>query len=421
MLAARDAEERGEPTAPPDNFYRTLMNGTLLLPVPPEHGDEAKSALEAAVNDDEEVEVSVLLAADADGKPMSVCFASVAALVRLVAARDGSLPLPARIAIANMAAAGLPAIMDPAGPIPYRFEPDELAALAAGRLPGPMSRLLDRRSIARSGCGCPGRRPIALERRCRVPGRTDVDAAWLVESESGRAGRLMLGLLGWRRALGDRRRAGRAPTSSGSRSRCSHRSAPWPTRSTAGTRDERCCASARRGWRASRSTVPRSGTHSTPSSSPPCRTFDALADEPPETLRAVVLAGEGNAFCAGADIAWMRALGGLSVEENEADAAAHAEMLATIDNCPVPVMARSMARRSAAGWASAPWRTSRWPPRTTIFGFTEIRLGILPAVIGPFVLAEIGEGPARALFLTGERFGAERALRIGLVPEVARR
>ena len=81
MLAARDAEASGEGgRAALDAFYRTLMNGTLLLPVPPEHGDEAKSALEAAVNDDEEVEVSVLLAADADGRATSVCFASVAAL-----------------------------------------------------------------------------------------------------------------------------------------------------------------------------------------------------------------------------------------------------------------------------------------------------------------------------------------------------
>jgi len=137
MLAARDAEAAGTgERAALDAFYRTLMDGTLLLPVPPEHGDEARAALESAVNDDQEVEVSVMLAADAEGRATSVCFASLAALSAWSPRGTASLPLPARIAIGNMAAAGVPAIMDPAGPIPYRFEPDELAALASGRLPG---------------------------------------------------------------------------------------------------------------------------------------------------------------------------------------------------------------------------------------------------------------------------------------------
>src|SRR4029077_20347515 len=137
MLAPRASEASGEAGREAlDAFYRALMSGTLLLPVPPEHGDEAKSALESAVNDDEEVEVSVLLAADAEGRPPSVCFASVAALSAWSPRGTASLPLPARIAITNRATAGVPAIMDPAGPIPYRFEPDELMALAAGVLPG---------------------------------------------------------------------------------------------------------------------------------------------------------------------------------------------------------------------------------------------------------------------------------------------
>ena len=81
MLAARDAEQRGDAgRGTLDAFYRTLMDGTLLLPVPPDHGEEAKAALAAAVNDHDEVEVSVMLAVDAEGKPTSVCFASVAAL-----------------------------------------------------------------------------------------------------------------------------------------------------------------------------------------------------------------------------------------------------------------------------------------------------------------------------------------------------
>lgn len=198
MLAARDAEAAGdEGRSALDAFYRTLMNGTLLLPVPPEHGDEARSALEAAVNDDEEVEVSVLLAADADGRPTSVCFASVAALSAWSPRGTASLPLPARIAIRNMAAAGVPAIMDPAGPIPYRFEPEELSALADGVVPGtgePLAPPSAHRSIR---LRLAGPHAMALEPALRDALRqTDVEAAWLVESESDGARRLMLGLLG---------------------------------------------------------------------------------------------------------------------------------------------------------------------------------------------------------------------------------
>jgi hypothetical protein len=198
MLAARDAEASGEGgRAALDAFYRTLMSGTLLLPVPPEHGDEAKEALASAVNDDEEVEVSVLLAADADGRATSVCFASVAALSAWSPRGTASLPLPARIAIGNMAAAGVPAIMDPAGPIPYRFEPEELTALAAGVLPGteePIAQPSTSRSIR---LRLAGPLAMALEPALREALRqTDVEAAWLVESESAGTPRLMLGLLG---------------------------------------------------------------------------------------------------------------------------------------------------------------------------------------------------------------------------------
>ena len=198
MLGARDAEASGgNDRAALDAFYRTLMDGTLLLPVPPEHGDEARSALESAVNDDQEVEISVMLAADADGRATSVCFASLAALAAWSPRGTASLPLPARIAIRNMAAAGVPAIMDPAGPIPYRFEPDELAALADGRIPGtdePISTPSTRTSIR---LRLAGPQALALEPPLRDALRqTDVDAAWLVESEGDGSRRLMLGLLG---------------------------------------------------------------------------------------------------------------------------------------------------------------------------------------------------------------------------------
>jgi hypothetical protein len=198
MLAARDAEDRGgDDGAALRNFYRALMSGILLLPVPPDHGEEAKEALASAVNDDAEVEISVMLAADADGRPISVCFASYAALSAWAPAGTATLPLPARLAVANMAAADAPAIMDPAGPIPYRFEPDELAALADGRFPGSDTPIFDTPPSRSVRLRLPGPESMALEASLADALReTDVDAAWLVESESEGRRRLMLGLLG---------------------------------------------------------------------------------------------------------------------------------------------------------------------------------------------------------------------------------
>jgi len=147
-------------------------------------------------------------------------------------------------------------------------------------------------------------------------------------------------------------------------------------------------------------------------------TFDALAGEPPETLRAVVLGGEGRAFCAGADIEWQRAARELSMEENEADAARLQAMLTAIDESPVPVIAAVHGAALGGGMALCCVADVTLAAAGTIFGFTETKLGLIPAVISPFVLPRIGEGNARALFPTGERFGAERALRIGLVHEV---
>jgi methylglutaconyl-CoA hydratase len=147
-------------------------------------------------------------------------------------------------------------------------------------------------------------------------------------------------------------------------------------------------------------------------------TFGAFAAEPPAALRAVVLAGEGKAFCAGADIQWQRASIGLSIEENEADARRLQEMLLAIDECPVPVIAGVHGAALGGGMALCCVADITVATAATTFGFTEVKVGLMPAVISPFVLPRIGEGSARALFLTGERFGAERALRIGLVSEV---
>ena len=148
------------------------------------------------------------------------------------------------------------------------------------------------------------------------------------------------------------------------------------------------------------------------------QSFRRLADEPPETLRAVVLAGAGQSFCAGADATWMRASLGLSREQNEQDAMVMAEMFDAIDRCPVPVIARVQGACLGGGMGLCAVSDVVIAESGAKFGFTETRLGVLPAVISPFVIAKIGESHARALFPGGRRFDATRALRIGLVHEV---
>jgi methylglutaconyl-CoA hydratase len=146
--------------------------------------------------------------------------------------------------------------------------------------------------------------------------------------------------------------------------------------------------------------------------------FAELASEPAERLRAVVLAGEGKTFSAGADIAWQRAALKLSLEENRVDAGRLQAMLTAIDECPAPVVARVQGAALGGGMGLCCAADVVLATADARFGFTEAKLGILPAIISPFVLARIGEGQARALFLTAERFDAARAERIGLVHEV---
>jgi methylglutaconyl-CoA hydratase len=148
------------------------------------------------------------------------------------------------------------------------------------------------------------------------------------------------------------------------------------------------------------------------------RSRDPRATRGAQRLRAVVLQGDGKAFSAGADIAWQRAAMGLSLEKNRADAGRLQAMLTAIDECPVPVVARVHGAALGGGMGLCCVADVVLATADTRFGFTEAKLGILPAIISPFVLARIGEGHARALFMTAERFDAERALRIGLVHEV---
>jgi methylglutaconyl-CoA hydratase len=135
--------------------------------------------------------------------------------------------------------------------------------------------------------------------------------------------------------------------------------------------------------------------------------------------RAVLLAGEGKSLSAGADVDWMRSSIDLSAEENIADANALRRMLETIDSCPAPVVARVQGFALGGGAGLVAVADIAVAARDAVFAFSEVKLGIIPAVISPFALAKIGPGSARRYFLTGERFDAETALRIGLVHEVA--
>ncbi|HEX7172051.1 MAG TPA: enoyl-CoA hydratase-related protein [Candidatus Limnocylindria bacterium] len=147
-------------------------------------------------------------------------------------------------------------------------------------------------------------------------------------------------------------------------------------------------------------------------------TFEELATEPPDALRGIVLQGSGPTFCAGADVEWMRAAVGLSLEENERDAAAMQAMFAAIDASPVPVIARVQGAALGGGMGLCAVSDIVVATADATFGFTEVKLGIIPAVISTFVVPKVGESHARALFATGQRFDAARAERIGLVHEV---
>jgi methylglutaconyl-CoA hydratase len=133
----------------------------------------------------------------------------------------------------------------------------------------------------------------------------------------------------------------------------------------------------------------------------------------------VVLAGDGPSFSAGADLEWMRASVDLSWDENVEDALRFRRMLEAVDGCPAPVVARIQGH--ALGGAAGPVACAdvAVAAHDAVFGFTEVRLGIVPAMISPYVIARIGPGAARRYFLTGERFDAGTALAIGLVHEVA--
>ena len=135
-------------------------------------------------------------------------------------------------------------------------------------------------------------------------------------------------------------------------------------------------------------------------------------------LRAVVLSGAGSAFCAGADLAWMSKMAAYSHEDNVRDATSAAAMFAAVNDLPVPVIARIQGAAIGGGAGLAAVADVAVAESNATFGFTEVKLGLLPAIIAPYVLAKIGSSAARELFLTGRRFTAERAREIGLVHAV---
>jgi methylglutaconyl-CoA hydratase len=145
--------------------------------------------------------------------------------------------------------------------------------------------------------------------------------------------------------------------------------------------------------------------------------FTTLGQDP--LLRAIVLAAEGKAFCAGADLNWMKSMAGYSWDENHADARLLAEMLWTIYSCPVPVIARVQGDVYAGGVGLVSVCDIVVAVDTAGFCLSEAKLGLLPATIGPYVVRALGEQASRRYFLTAERFSAAEAHAQGLVHELA--
>jgi methylglutaconyl-CoA hydratase len=144
--------------------------------------------------------------------------------------------------------------------------------------------------------------------------------------------------------------------------------------------------------------------------------FRSLASD--ETVRVVVLAGEGKSFSAGADLDWMRRAASFSEDENVRDAAAAAALWRAVAECPKPVVSRVHGNAFGGGAGLVAASDIAIAAESAMFGFTEVRLGLVPATVAPHVIEKIGPGRALPLFLTGERFDAQRAWMMGLVHQV---
>lgn len=137
------------------------------------------------------------------------------------------------------------------------------------------------------------------------------------------------------------------------------------------------------------------------------------------SVRAVLLVGNGPAFCAGADLNWMKRMAGYGYEQNLADARALAAMLKTLDRMSKPTVARVHGPAFAGGTGLVAACDIAVGSTEAVFALTEIKIGLSPATISPYVIRAIGERAARRYFHTGERFGAEEALRLGMLSSVS--
>ncbi len=141
--------------------------------------------------------------------------------------------------------------------------------------------------------------------------------------------------------------------------------------------------------------------------------FDRLEKE--KGLRVVVLTGEGKSFCAGADLNWMKRVISQSFEENLNEANALAELFARIYHFRCPVIGKINGAAIGGGVGFVAVCDIAIAAETAKFSFSEVKIGVVPACIGPYVIKKIGEGKAREFFITGERMPAEKAQKIGLV------
>lgn len=137
-----------------------------------------------------------------------------------------------------------------------------------------------------------------------------------------------------------------------------------------------------------------------------------------DDVRVIVLTGNGRSFCAGADLAFMRSAADYTFEQNVADGQAIFDLMRAVDECPKPVVGRVNGAAIGGGTGLVSCCDIVVAVERATFGFSEVRLGIVPAVISPFVLAKIGPGNGRQYFLTGERFKADEAQQMGLVHHV---
>ena len=143
---------------------------------------------------------------------------------------------------------------------------------------------------------------------------------------------------------------------------------------------------------------------------------DAIAGDP--SVRVVVLSGAGKVFCAGADLTWFTAMAGYTPDENLRDAMLGARMFDLLDSLPCVLIGRVHGAALGGGSGLASVCDVVVAAEDALFGFTEVKLGIMPAMIAPYALAKIGRSAARELFLTGMRFSAQRAREVGLVHAV---